>query len=193
MVSVNLVIVAVVVVAQAAAVAEGQSTSSCVQKLTPCALYLNGTSTPPDTCCSPLKEAVANEKDCLCAVYKSPGLLPSLGVNSTQVAALAKSCGVNADASTICSGTHTHAGSLLFHLVLPTKGSIKSYHLSSSHANNFLNRRIGRFSVQLIYKMIVMVTLSFMGAYLFIATNCQRMYLCSSKRSRSLSRGTTSR
>lgn len=112
MVSVKMVIVAVLAAALAAGVAEGQSTASCVQKLTSCAPYLNGTSKPPATCCNPLKEAVAKEKACLCTVYNTPGLLPSLGVNTTQVATLAKSCGVDADASTICSGTRT--GSLPF-------------------------------------------------------------------------------
>ncbi|OWM71843.1 hypothetical protein CDL15_Pgr017726 [Punica granatum] len=104
--SAKFVMVAVLAVALAAGVAEGQATASCLQKLTPCVQYLNRTGVPPDTCCSPVKEAVANEKACLCSVYNTPGLLQSFGVNSTQVAAVAKSCGVNADASTICSGSH---------------------------------------------------------------------------------------
>ncbi|KAK4748555.1 hypothetical protein SAY87_015141 [Trapa incisa] len=113
MVSVKLVVAAFVLAALAAAVAEGQSTPSCAQKLEPCVQYLNGTSTPSEACCSPLREMVANEKACLCTVYKTPGFLASLGVNSTQVAALAMSCGVNADANTVCSAANAPSPTVL--------------------------------------------------------------------------------
>ena len=69
----------------AATTAEAQTTvPSCAQKLIPCLDYINGTTTPPSSCCTPVKEAVTNELTCLCNLYSTPGLLASFNINVTQ-------------------------------------------------------------------------------------------------------------
>ncbi|KAF7138876.1 hypothetical protein RHSIM_Rhsim07G0103400 [Rhododendron simsii] len=65
---------------------------ACAAKLTPCAGYINGTGTPPTSCCGPLKEAVTNEMQCLCDLYDAPGLLQSFGINVTQAILLPGRC-----------------------------------------------------------------------------------------------------
>ncbi|KAJ9173440.1 hypothetical protein P3X46_016575 [Hevea brasiliensis] len=76
-----------------------QNVASCAQKLIPCGDYLNTTTTPPESCCGSIKEAVTNELPCLCNLYNSPGLLQSFNINITQALALTRRCGVNADLS----------------------------------------------------------------------------------------------
>uniref|UniRef100_A0A5B7BIU8 Putative lipid transfer-like protein VAS n=1 Tax=Davidia involucrata TaxID=16924 RepID=A0A5B7BIU8_DAVIN len=93
-----LMTVVVVVLMVATRVAEGQSTPSCAQKLVPCANFINAT-TPPASCCDPLREAVTQERDCLCNLYNTPGLLASFGINVTQAVLLAGHCNIPGDLS----------------------------------------------------------------------------------------------
>ncbi|CAN4077905.1 unnamed protein product [Withania somnifera] len=71
-------------------------TPSCASKLVPCAPFLNSTK-PPDSCCTPLREAVTNDLPCLCKLYQNPTLLPSLGINVTQAIGLPKFCNIPGD------------------------------------------------------------------------------------------------
>ncbi|XP_050229331.1 non-specific lipid transfer protein GPI-anchored 7 [Mercurialis annua] len=91
--------VAILFIATTITITEAQSTATCAQKLVPCGEYLNTTTTPPNTCCSSIKEAVEKELTCLCNLYNTPGLLESFGVNVTQAIALTRRCSVNADLS----------------------------------------------------------------------------------------------
>ncbi|XP_022849803.1 lipid transfer-like protein VAS [Olea europaea var. sylvestris] len=77
----------------------GGSNLPCMQKLLPCQPYLKSSSTPPPACCVPLKQIIADDSKCLCAVFNNPGIMK--GLNATQEDALnmAKHCGSNADAS----------------------------------------------------------------------------------------------
>lgn len=93
---ISAVLVAVVVLVAATKAAEGQSTTSCAQKLVPCADYMNSTN-PPASCCNPLRDVVTNELSCLCTLYNTPGLLASLNVNITQALLLAGRCNVPGD------------------------------------------------------------------------------------------------
>ncbi|KAK3429054.1 hypothetical protein EUGRSUZ_E00466 [Eucalyptus grandis] len=91
----------------AAALAGAQTPAqTCVSKLTDCAAYLNTTTTPPDTCCTPLKEVVNTQLTCLCNVLKSPGLLISMGIDVQKALQLTTRCGVSTDTSK-CNGTAT--------------------------------------------------------------------------------------
>ncbi|KAF3335172.1 Lipid transfer-like protein VAS [Carex littledalei] len=69
-------------------------TPSCASKLVSCANYLNSTN-PPASCCTPLKEAITNEMQCLCAIYEDPTILKAFGINLTQADELAGHCGIN--------------------------------------------------------------------------------------------------
>ncbi|RVW50700.1 hypothetical protein CK203_073356 [Vitis vinifera] len=89
----SAVVVAVVVAVMMAGVGEAQNTASCASELTACADYLNSTS-PPANCCTPLKNAVENDKDCLCNLYNNPSLLQSLNINVTDALQLPKNCGI---------------------------------------------------------------------------------------------------
>lgn len=93
--------VALVVVMTVIMSAEGQEIPSCASGLVSCADYLNATSTPPASCCKPLKDAVAKQLQCLCNLYNTPGLLKSFGINVTQAIRLPTLCGVSGD---LCQG-----------------------------------------------------------------------------------------
>ncbi|XP_020112342.1 lipid transfer-like protein VAS [Ananas comosus] len=96
---------AVMVMAVAVVVVEGQGSGAvpeCASKLVGCAQYLNGTGTPPATCCGPLKEAATNETACLCAVLNDKAVLRAFNVDPAQGLLLAKRCGVSTDSAT-CS------------------------------------------------------------------------------------------
>ncbi|KAK1376407.1 AAI domain-containing protein [Heracleum sosnowskyi] len=77
---------------------------ACVVNLLGCADSLNTTTTPPDTCCLPLKEAITDQLPCLCSLYNNPTLLISLGINITQVIELPARCGINFSI-TECTGS----------------------------------------------------------------------------------------
>ncbi|GAB2274111.1 hypothetical protein Dimus_008882 [Dionaea muscipula] len=86
------------------AVAQSSSIPSCGESLTPCANYLNATSTkPPSTCCDPLKQAIDTQKACLCALFNSSSLFTTLGINATQALALPVRCGITAIQTNICA------------------------------------------------------------------------------------------
>ncbi|CAM0909526.1 unnamed protein product [Alopecurus aequalis] len=87
-----------------AAGAAAQSTGAppaCASKLVGCAASMNGTDaeTPPDTCCGPLRDAVKNEKPCLCALYASPEIFKAFNINITDALRLSKRCGISEDTS----------------------------------------------------------------------------------------------
>ena len=97
----TLMSISVVVLMMVTSVAKAQ-TADCASKLVPCASYINSTS-PPATCCNPIKEAVATQLPCLCALYTSPGVLKSFGITVEQALNLTRACGVGTDV-TKCNG-----------------------------------------------------------------------------------------
>ncbi|KAJ6677560.1 hypothetical protein OIU85_008164 [Salix viminalis] len=103
------VMVALVFVSSTATLTKAQD-SSCAAKLVPCQPFLATTTTPPDSCCNSIKEAVTNELPCLCKIYNDPILLPALGVNVTQVELLSKRCGVPSNLTTCNVLAPTPAG-----------------------------------------------------------------------------------
>ncbi|KAH7862482.1 hypothetical protein Vadar_005491 [Vaccinium darrowii] len=94
--------VVVVVTMVTSRVVEAQ-TPSCLSSLSPCAAYLSGTGTPPASCCTPLKEAMTNQFQCLCNLYANPSVLQNLGINATQAAGLPARCNI---ATGSCSTAH---------------------------------------------------------------------------------------
>ncbi|GMY30091.1 non-specific lipid transfer protein GPI-anchored 7-like [Fagus crenata] len=92
-----MTIVVVFMVGMMTSLAEAQ-TADCAQKLVPCASYINATN-PPDSCCNPIKEAVATQLPCLCGLYTSPGVLKSFGITVEQALNLTRNCGINSDIS----------------------------------------------------------------------------------------------
>ncbi|KAI3822274.1 hypothetical protein L1987_09862 [Smallanthus sonchifolius] len=70
-------------------------TQTCAAKLIPCSPYLNSTTTPPNSCCDPLKEAVANDLQCLCSLYYNPSFMSGLGVDVDQALRLPRLCGIS--------------------------------------------------------------------------------------------------
>uniref|UniRef100_A0ACD5ZFX2 Uncharacterized protein n=1 Tax=Avena sativa TaxID=4498 RepID=A0ACD5ZFX2_AVESA len=92
--------------------AAAQSTDApaeCANKLVGCAAYMNGTDaeTPPDTCCVPLRDAVKNEKPCLCSLYASPEIFKAFHINLTDALRLSKRCGISEDTSSCPSNSPT--------------------------------------------------------------------------------------
>nr|XP_027122962.1 lipid transfer-like protein VAS isoform X2 [Coffea arabica] len=77
----------------------------CVQKLLPCQPYLKDPSNPPASCCIPMKELVANDKQCLCQVFTNPVLLKSLNITQQDAMQLSKACNANADPSDCKTGS----------------------------------------------------------------------------------------
>uniref|UniRef100_A0A6N2JY27 Bifunctional inhibitor/plant lipid transfer protein/seed storage helical domain-containing protein n=1 Tax=Salix viminalis TaxID=40686 RepID=A0A6N2JY27_SALVM len=105
------VMVALVFVSSTATLTKAQNSStSCATKLIPCQAFLATTTTPPDGCCNPIKEAVKNELPCLCNIYNDPNLLPSIGVNVSQAVLLSKRCGVSSDLTNCNASAPTPAG-----------------------------------------------------------------------------------
>ncbi|PIN21532.1 hypothetical protein CDL12_05766 [Handroanthus impetiginosus] len=88
----------------------GGDSLPCIQKLMPCQPYLKGSSSPPASCCAPLKDIVAGDSECLCAVFNNQDILKSLNVTQDDGLNLVKSCGANADTS-ICKKDTTPSGS----------------------------------------------------------------------------------
>lgn len=93
----------------------GQQVPDCASKLVPCGNYLNST-TPPDSCCSPLREAVRTELKCLCNLYSDRQIFKSLGINITQALELPKHCGVTSNL-TACKEQGTHQFHTFSHLL----------------------------------------------------------------------------
>ncbi|XP_073147790.1 non-specific lipid transfer protein GPI-anchored 9-like isoform X3 [Henckelia pumila] len=71
----------------------------CIQKLLPCQPYLKSQVTPPPSCCVPMKQVVAEESQCLCAVFNNRDILISLNVTQQDGINLAKSCEAIVDQS----------------------------------------------------------------------------------------------
>ncbi|KAB5564394.1 hypothetical protein DKX38_004448 [Salix brachista] len=105
------VMVALVFVSSTATLTKAQdSSTSCATKLLPCQAFLATTTTPPDSCCNPIKEAVTNELPCLCKIYNDPNLLPALVVNVTQAVLLSTRCGVPSNLTNCNVSAPTPAG-----------------------------------------------------------------------------------
>ncbi|KAK7264418.1 hypothetical protein RJT34_32027 [Clitoria ternatea] len=82
----------------------GGSFPSCAQDLVPCANYLNSTS-PPSSCCNPLKQTVNTQLKCLCDLFYTPGLLQGFNISVDQALQLSRRCGVTSDLSNCKKGT----------------------------------------------------------------------------------------
>ncbi|XP_011084068.1 lipid transfer-like protein VAS [Sesamum indicum] len=87
--------------------ADAAETMQCIQKLMPCQAFLKGSSSPATSCCVPLKEIMADDGQCLCAVFEDETILKSLNVTQDDFLGLAKSCGANADTSICHKGAAT--------------------------------------------------------------------------------------
>ena len=95
---------------QTLAQAAHEGSVQCMQKLLPCQHYLKNSSDPSLTCCSPLKEMIANGTQCLCKSLNDPEFLQSVNVTRDDAFKLTKACGLDAKIS-IC-----HKG--IFHLLV---------------------------------------------------------------------------
>lgn len=73
---------------------QAQTNTSCASNLVPCANYINSTN-PPASCCTPLKEAITNDLQCLCAIYEDPSVLKAFGINLTEAENLTTNCGID--------------------------------------------------------------------------------------------------
>ncbi|RWW62869.1 hypothetical protein BHE74_00029987 [Ensete ventricosum] len=102
----------IVVVAAAATGSAAQSTPQCASKLLGCGRYLNSTTTPPDTCCGPLKQEAKDDLLCLCTIFNNTAVLKAFNVNITQALQMAKRCGVDADQSACATATASPSGSV---------------------------------------------------------------------------------
>ncbi|KAG8388053.1 hypothetical protein BUALT_Bualt02G0085200 [Buddleja alternifolia] len=85
---------------------QGGGDLPCVQSLMPCQPYLKGAVAPPASCCVPLKQIVATEVQCLCAVFNNQAIMKSLNVTQADALNLVKSCGSSADTS-LCNTAAT--------------------------------------------------------------------------------------
>ncbi|KAF7138245.1 hypothetical protein RHSIM_Rhsim07G0103200 [Rhododendron simsii] len=89
-----LILVAVSVMVVAPGVADAQTLPTCASALAPCAPYINLASTPPQSCCGPMAEAVKNQMPCLCTLYTTPGLLASFGIGVGQAVLIPSRCNI---------------------------------------------------------------------------------------------------
>ncbi|EHA8586454.1 putative Type X nonspecific lipid transfer protein LTPX05 [Cocos nucifera] len=103
--------VALAVVALLLAVVTGsaQQVPACASKLLPCANYLNATS-PPESCCGPLKQAAKDDTDCLCSIFNDKTVLQAFKVDIEQALQLAKNCGIDAGNSVCAKSNATTTG-----------------------------------------------------------------------------------
>ncbi|XP_071698125.1 non-specific lipid transfer protein GPI-anchored 7-like [Rutidosis leptorrhynchoides] len=102
-------LIALLLMAVAISTAEAQD-QTCASKLIPCAEYLNATTKPPNSCCDPIKEAVANDLQCLCNLYQNPSFLSGLGINVDQALRLPRLCDISSDVSA-CNNAQAPGGS----------------------------------------------------------------------------------
>jgi len=98
--------IAVLVVASLAITgSSAQQVATCASKLIPCRLYLNSTS-PPETCCGPLKDALTNDLACLCSIFNSPNILKAFDIDLNSALQLPKNCGMSSFSTNIaCANT----------------------------------------------------------------------------------------
>ncbi|ONK55852.1 uncharacterized protein A4U43_C10F1630 [Asparagus officinalis] len=89
--------VAIVVLLTAAAslttTGSAQQVETCASKLVPCGPYINSTS-PPESCCGPLKDALTNDLRCLCSIFNSPKILKAFNIDLNSALQLPKRCGM---------------------------------------------------------------------------------------------------
>ncbi|RDX77508.1 hypothetical protein CR513_42362, partial [Mucuna pruriens] len=97
-------LVVALVLMMSLAEAQSDSSTSCASSLTTCAQYLSSNTTPPSSCCDPIKQTVANDLACLCKVYAS-GVLQSFNVSIDQALALSRRCGITSDLSSCKNGS----------------------------------------------------------------------------------------
>ncbi|OVA09354.1 Bifunctional inhibitor/plant lipid transfer protein/seed storage helical domain [Macleaya cordata] len=71
----------------------------CAQKLLPCQAYLKPPSSPPDTCCVPLKQMITDDVKCLCGIFNNQDLLKTFHVTQEEALKLLGECGAKADIS----------------------------------------------------------------------------------------------
>ncbi|WVZ13573.1 hypothetical protein V8G54_011139 [Vigna mungo] len=69
--------------------------SSCLNKVSPCLRYINGSEEPPDSCCEPLKSVIESDAECLCSLVSNRGTrqAENAGINVTQAQQLPGRCG----------------------------------------------------------------------------------------------------
>ncbi|TKY46238.1 Lipid transfer protein VAS [Spatholobus suberectus] len=69
--------------------------SFCLNKLSPCLNYLNGTEDPPDSCCEPLKSVIESDAECLCSLVSNRGASQAeqAGININEAQQLPGRCG----------------------------------------------------------------------------------------------------
>ncbi|KAA3464201.1 lipid transfer-like protein VAS [Gossypium australe] len=73
-----------------------QSSSSCLNQISPCLNYLNGNEADvPDSCCDPLKSVIKSQPECLCSMISNKGSRQAeqAGINVTQAQELPGRCG----------------------------------------------------------------------------------------------------
>ncbi|XP_073158644.1 non-specific lipid transfer protein GPI-anchored 9-like [Henckelia pumila] len=132
---------------------------ACIQKLLPCQPYLKSKATPPPSCCVPMKQVVAEESQCLCAVFNNPNILESLNVTQQDGINLANSCGANADASNCKKGAPSPAAaSPKASLAPPTSsnGSAVSPPPKSA-GNRMISHVVGSLSLAVIFGLISII------------------------------------
>ncbi|XP_068635418.1 non-specific lipid transfer protein GPI-anchored 7 [Aristolochia californica] len=88
----KLIVVALMAALAASAWAQ-QQVPDCASKLIPCQNFLNSTS-PPNSCCSAIRDAVTNELACLCSLFQQVDLFKALNINVTQAIELPQHCGM---------------------------------------------------------------------------------------------------
>ncbi|KAK4767487.1 hypothetical protein SAY86_015237 [Trapa natans] len=79
--------------------------TACLQKLLPCKDYVK-LSSPPSSCCDPLKSLISTDTNCLCKTFNDHDSMKSLGITQDGALALAKTCGANPDVS-VCNKTES--------------------------------------------------------------------------------------
>ncbi|XP_076958496.1 non-specific lipid transfer protein GPI-anchored 7-like [Bidens hawaiensis] len=104
-----MLVVTITLLVLAVSTAHAQD-QTCGAKLIPCAQYLNYTTSPPNSCCDPIKEAVANDLPCLCNLYNNPDFLSGFKINITQALGLPRLCGLSNDV-TVCKNAQAPSGS----------------------------------------------------------------------------------
>lgn len=80
----------------ASSVVQGQAQdTSCLNQLSPCINYLNGSRDPPSTCCDPLKDVISSNPECICSLISNQGAeqAKQMGINLTAAQQLPAKCG----------------------------------------------------------------------------------------------------
>ncbi|KAF5201133.1 Bifunctional inhibitor/lipid-transfer protein/seed storage 2S albumin superfamily protein [Thalictrum thalictroides] len=88
--------------AAAAGVAEASAWMTCAQKLLPCKDYLNSSTTPPSSCCDPLKEMINDDFKCLCNVFNDPIILKAINITQDVALKVVGACDAKIDVS-VCN------------------------------------------------------------------------------------------